>query len=281
MFGVGAGSPCREQHRRSHVPSASTRAEQRKRRAQDEMEQREAEAMRARKMREAQAHAQMPMEVEEDDATEYTSPPRTHCARRQRSPWEALAEEDARRRALEERRSHGVPPASRKQQRADALALRRAREEQHVRRKGGMREGGKRQQAAEEQKQQKRRVEEERRRKQAEADERAREEQSATVIQSAFRGHMVRKQEVLPQLRKVAAVRRRVDEIVEEFLEMLEHAADERRQRVLAGLEDALTREGLLAMDSISTNGSDVVRAARKSTVVYIQELIDEVEAMQ
>ena len=113
----------------------------------------------------------------------------------------------------------------------------------------------------------------------SEEEREALEKESATLIQAAFRGYMVRKDKIIPQLRRIQAIRKRVDEVREEFTEKIKNATSEEQEKMFSiGLADALTREGLEQLDSVITNGNSMIRTARKEATLYVQRLLEEVE---
>ena len=109
------------------------------------------------------------------------------------------------------------------------------------------------------------------------------QEESALLIQTAFRAYIVKKQKLIENLACLATVSEKIDRALEKF-HNITNSADainlrgERLRMVYAELEENLTR-GLLTLDGISVNGSELVRSRRKELVKFINTHLSLVDA--
>jgi len=104
-------------------------------------------------------------------------------------------------------------------------------------------------------------------------------EEAATVLQSAFRTHLVQKHNVLPNLRALAKSQQSVEDSLRRFTAKLSNktrTADQTRL-CYATFAEELTRE-MLRLDQITTHNEMVVREKRKALVRKIQTLLSEVD---
>lgn len=107
-----------------------------------------------------------------------------------------------------------------------------------------------------------------------EAQQRALEATAATRIQSAVRGHLVRRASLLPSLRKFDEVRTDADRLLEQYRERRTE-----RQGVLE-LEEALLRLEM-RVDGVAVNGNALLRSRRKSLIVALDGALAEVDRLK
>merc|ERR1711916_40507 len=108
----------------------------------------------------------------------------------------------------------------------------------------------------------------------AQVDER---EQAATAIQAAFRGHLVRKANVLAHLTDLQAIVRKVDELRAQYdADIMSGCAS---AKDAAAYSELLMHFGLLKLDAVSSGGSDLVRSRRRQLIRSIEHTLSLLDA--
>ena len=108
----------------------------------------------------------------------------------------------------------------------------------------------------------------------AQVDER---EQAATAIQAAFRGHLVRKANVLAHLTDLQAIVRKVDELRAQYdADIMSGRAS---AKDAAAYSELLMHFGLLKLDAVSSGGSDLVRSRRRQLIRSIEHTLSLLDA--
>jgi len=105
--------------------------------------------------------------------------------------------------------------------------------------------------------------------------------EKVTLIQSAFRRHLVQKKNILPNLRRLKEVKEKVNRAHEKFSNIIStnpELAGEKLRMTYAEYEENLTK-ALLELDSVITRGVDIVRDSRKTLVKKINSELAKVDA--
>jgi hypothetical protein len=108
---------------------------------------------------------------------------------------------------------------------------------------------------------------------------------SVVTIQSAVRAFLVRKQQLIPKLRTIAATRGKVQSVVDQNDGLLEQVAaattfEKKTKMAILVFEEELTR-ALISLDGLSVGGSELVRDARKALVRDIQAVLSKIDPLK
>lgn len=103
-----------------------------------------------------------------------------------------------------------------------------------------------------------------------------------TAMQAAFRGRAVRKKQIIPKLKQIEAIRRKVDAIDLRYREKLARSklTEEERRKLLRYYEEELLRE-MMKLDSITAGGSECIRERRKNAITHTQRLLQHVDELK